>query len=180
MVAVLGVAVGAWLLTRNGDGGEAGGEAVGTSIGDPARAAGTGNPPPCPTPDGPGWAEIAARGSSGDRTDTNPAAWRFELVGGGYRQLPSGLWQLVLRLRATNEAVGSMTHYPFYTVLADGTPASLACFQVVQGDTMISPGTSSEALAGFELAAAPGAALTVDIDDHGSHFRIDAEPPPSG
>ena len=106
--------------------------------------------------------------------------WRFELPGGGYRQLSSGRWQLVLRVRATNQAVGSQFHYPFYTVLADGTAASLTCFRVVEGDLMTSPGASSEALAGFELAVAPSGGLAVDIDDHGSRFRIDAVPPSSG
>jgi len=178
VLAVVGVAIGALLLTRDTDGGAADGDAVGTSAG--ALGADAGAPAPCPTPRGPGWTDVAVGGSTGDQVDGAPAVWSFDLLGGGYRQLPSGRWQLVLRLRATNQAVGSQFHYPFYTVLADGTAASLTCFQVVEADTMTSPGASSEALAGFELAAAPSADLAVDIDDHGSRFRIDAVPSSSG
>jgi hypothetical protein len=182
VLAVVGIAIGARLLTRDTDGGATDGDAVGTSAGGLSSdaGAGTATPPPCPTPRGPGWTDVATGGSSGGQSAGGSAVWSFELLGGGYRQLPSGSWQLVLRLRATNGAVGSQFHYPFYTVLADGTSAPLTCFQVVEGDLMTSPGASSEALAGFELAAAPSGGLAVDIDDHGSRFRIDAVPSSSG
>ena len=104
------------------------------------RGRGVGDPAAVPDPE---WSRLDGRRARGvDRRsgDGAPAVWSFELLGGGYRQLPSGRWQLVLRLRATNEAVGSAFHYPFYTVLADGAAASLTCFQVVEGDTMTSPG----------------------------------------
>ena len=134
--------------------------------------------PSCPTPGGSGWTDYPASGStdaagSGEATD-----WRFAVLGGGYRRLPSGTTQLVLRLRATNHTNSSQYHYPFYTLLSEQTSTLPTCFQVVSGNAELSPGgDTSEALAGFEVASVPTGALAVDVNAVGEQFRIDVQHP---
>jgi hypothetical protein len=176
LVLLLLVAGGIWLLggrrdARDESSATTPSTAVVTSVATAQDApTSTTAPPSCPSPRPPEWTDLAVTGNSGADPD---ARLRFELLGGGYRQLPSGRWQVVLRLRATDVGPSSENHYPFYALFADGTTTPLTCFQVVQGGVRMDPGGSSEALTGFELAAVPTGDLAIDVDAPGRRHRLD-------
>lgn len=60
-------------------------------------------------------------------------------------------------------------------LVSGGRAWSPTCFQVVSGETMVSPGATSRAFVGFRPDAAPAGAISVDVDDDGERYRLDVD-----
>ena len=80
---------------------------------------------------------------------------------------------MIVETTATNLNEGSMTHYPFYALIADGAAWTPECYRVSAADRMVAPGGSSTSLAGFGLPSEPAGGLTVVVDDSGTNYSID-------
>jgi hypothetical protein len=127
--------------------------------------------PTCETPRPPAWADLEP---SGAEAGGDGRAWRLAVVGAHARPADTG-WDVVVDLAGTNEQEGSMWFDGDVALVSGGRAWSPTCFQVVSGETMVSPGATSRAFVGFRPDAAPAGAISVDVDDDGERYRLDVD-----
>jgi len=170
VLVIAAVAVGGLMLLRShGDGGDDGADDVSsTASSQTTFDAVNASLPSCESPLEPTWSDLGLRGES---TEGEGAGWHFETTGVFVGEVAGG-WAVIVETTATNRATGSQTHYPFYSLLANGTTSSPWCNRVTNGDRLTAPGASSTSLTGFQLDEEPIGAMSLDVDS-GTNYRID-------
>ena len=172
-LVVAALVVGGLVLLRDGDGDGDDGSTTESTLADavpfdPVNA----TPPLCESPHNEGWTDLGFRGS----TDPGTSPWSFETIGAYSRELDGG-WMVIVETTATNQHPdASMTHYPFYTLIANGSSWTPECYRISAAASMVGPGESSTSLTGFRLPSEPVGAMTVAVNSSGDHYSIDLAP----
>jgi hypothetical protein len=130
------------------------------------------SPPACPATKTAGLTQrqLSANPSASEPGDGG-GNWLFTVLDAYERPTGAGTWQLLLKMRLTNNSRNSVYHadYRYGDVAVAGTPFQVACFTSEAGGSVVAPGLNSEAVVGFNVSKDPAQPLELILDG-GTHL----------
>ena len=117
----------------------------------------------CPDPAGGEFTRLEFGDEATGEVVKEDGTLRIQVTDGGYRQLPTGAWEVVLTTAMTNMAASGSTHgaYRYESLAVDGRRFDATCFAP---EVWLSPDETSDARIGFEVTRDPQGRLQLVLD----------------